>query len=230
MNNQISVIPISNIVFFPNTAISLYIVEPAYVKMVLKHIADREMIAVSNAETFNTQGGKSTTFTPKSICTMGHAVLLEKLPDGTIKIIINGIAKINLTNVVQNIPYLICQYEVIHETTKYLSNTGYFLDHKIQRLKSIMEDWIIRNIDEALERENFLHSLDSIATIIDYIGMHIITDIEVKQLLLENNNQIEKINIIDSLLKDYNPYQEDATVADALKDFRYIEQTAKLGH
>ncbi len=226
MTNRVNVIPIQNIVFFPQTALPVFVIEAAYVEMVLRSIENKEMIAISNADNLNPRG-LGASFSPHTICTMGRAILLETLPDHSIKILVYGEVKIQLVKVLQNIPYLVYQYKPVLDPA--IVEEGP-LGNRVEKLKEILDTWIEDSIEDSVERQFFKNAITDLNSIIGHICMYLVHDIEIKQILLETNGLVERIRILDSLFKGDGEYQEDTSVIEALKSFKNIEYTSKFAH
>ncbi len=226
---RLPILPLPNIVFFPNTSIPMLVSEPSYVRMIKDTIANDGHIGISMAEpTEEDQYNGSLRYTPQRIGTMGKPILLEELEDGSLKLLVEGSARIELLNVEQNIPYLIYKIKLIPDLKNHVPLS--FENAQISRLKEILDLWIEDTIDDSLERESFVQSLGGIHSIVDYLAMFLVGDREVRQVILENRNLHERIQILGSLLKGEYPHCEDDLVANAVKDFEYREKEHYLVH
>jgi hypothetical protein len=107
---------------------------------------------------------------------------------------------------------------------------GMLCDSKVERLKGLLDDWVLETISDSVERKHFQDKINSIREVIDYISMFLIKDHEMRQLLLENTSLNERIQMLDTLFKGPAPYIEDIAVTRAIKSFEILERTAKVGH
>lgn len=215
------ILPLPNIVMFPNTIIPMLIAEPSYIKMIKDCLMTDQSIGISMAEPVREIRGEvskgTPRYSPQRIATMGKPVLLEENEDGSIRILVKGERRIELLQVEQNLPYLIYRVRTLPDTRE-LSGMAFDSPH-IERLKDILNNWVEDTIEDSLERESFFQTLHSIHHIMDYLSMFMIEDSHVRQLLLENRSLHERIQMLSSLLRGENPESEDALVATALKDF-----------
>lgn len=228
MNRQftIPILPIPEVVFFPHTVLPIHIEEPIYVKMVKKCVEENGHMGVCLAEPTQSYPGVKVKYVPKKICSIGKPVILEEYPEGGVRIIVKGVVKVRLTNVIQNLPYAIFEAEEISD----IKENRVYNQGKIERLNEILSTWLDQNIPDSVERESFKKNLETVHHITDYICMLLIQDPTVKQLLLENHSLYERIQLINSLLKESDPFQEDLLVAQALKNFEHLDQASDYGH
>jgi Lon protease-like protein len=224
---NLPILPLPNIVFFPHTALPMIIIEPSYIKMVRDCIASDGSLVISMAEPIGSSE-EAQHYTPQAIATMGKPMMLEELEDGAIKVLITGQHRVELMAVEQNLPYLIYKVRLLPDIkeTKLMELEG----PQIERLRSLLNSWIDDSIDDSLERESFLESLDSLHHLIDYVSMYLISDRSMKQIVLENRSLHDRIQQLHSLLRGSYPDCEDSLVAIAMKDFESVELRSKLVH
>lgn len=223
---KVAVLPIPDLVFFPGTSLPLYIVEPVFIKMIRECVQNNMLVGVSMAEPLVYIYGHRRP-APKNICGIGKPIILEELYDGTLKVLIKGFGRVKLGQVQQNLPYLIYECE---EYSDIQDERGFVSDSKVERLKGLLDQWMLETISDSMERENFQENISSIHQVIDYICMFLIQDHEMRQLLLENTSLTERIQMLDTLLKGPTPFLEDMTAVQAIKNYEILEKTAKVGH
>lgn len=221
------ILPLPNIVFFPHTVLPMIIVEPSYIKMIKDCVNSNQSLVISMAEPIGTsEDGEH--YTPQAIATMGKPMMLEELEDGSIKILLSGQQRVELLSVEQNLPYLIYKVRLLpdHRDQKLTELKG----PQIERLRGLLNSWIDDSIEDSIEREVFLDSLDSLHHLIDYVSMYLVSDRSMKQIILENRSLQDRIQQLYSLLRGTYPDCEDSLVALAMKDYENVELRAKLVH
>ncbi len=224
--NKVAVLPIPNLVFFPGTSLPLYVVEPVFIRMIKECVEENMLVGISMAEPLVYIFGHKRP-TPKNICGIGKPIILEELYDGTLRVLIKGFGKVRLGAVEQNLPYLIYNCE---EYPDIKDTYGLVSDSKIERLKALLDNWILETISDSVERKIFQEKINSATEVMDYISMFLIKDEEMRQLLLENTSLNERIQMLDTLLKGHAPYFEDISATHAIKSFEVLEKMAKVGH
>lgn len=222
-----AILPLPNVVLFPNTIIPMLIVEPTYVKMVRDCLVTEQSIGISMAEPIEERSG-SPRYSPQRVATMGKPILLEEHEDGSLKILVKGEQRIELISVEQNIPYLIYKVRTIPDIRE--SSAIAFESPHIERLKEILDNWMEDTIEDSLERETFLQTLNTLHHIMDYLAMFMVADRHIRQLLLENRSLHERIQMLSSLLRGEYPDCEDTLVVNAIKDFEYGEMEHYFVH
>jgi uncharacterized protein len=224
---KVSILPVPDVVFYPNTVLPIYIMEPAYIKMVQDAVLNNEMIGISLAQPLeNHKKGQRTKYTPSTICSIGTPVIVEPFNEGTLKILIKGVKRVKLLSVFQNLPFLIFEAEDYADELKSTVMNG----GEVERLRDILDLWLIENIEDTAERESFNDNLKSLTHIIDYMSMFLIQDVVMRQTLLENNCLGDRVRILNLLLKDTNPFEEDLLTVHAFKDFEDLEKYSKAEH
>jgi Lon protease-like protein len=215
---QVPVIHLPNVIFFPKTALPLYIMDPVYEDMIKKSIEDGTHIGLCLEDP---SLGESS-----NIFTIGVPLIVDKLDDGTLKVLVHGVTKVQAIQVVQHLPYPIYECEGINENPDIDDETRF----KLNRLHIILDLWLEKNVLDKQERDNFMATITEAEQVVGYITTFLVRDRKVRQLLLENNSFHEKINLLNILLKDYLPFQEDSFVTDAILDYEDIEKHAKCAH
>ena len=168
--------------------------------------------------------GQRAKYTPKNICSIGVPVIVEPFNEGTLKILVKGVKKVKLLSIHQNLPFLIFEAEDYPDYPKSTILNG----GVVERLRNILDLWLEENISDTTERESFQDNLKTLAHIVDYMSMFLIQDVTMRQNLLENNCLVERVRILNLLLKDNNPFEEDLLTIDAFKNFENLELTSKL--
>ena len=227
----IPVLPVPNIVFFPNTALPLYIEEPSYIKLVRDCVESQGVMAISLAQPVaiskkHNQFLNRVQYRPSYICGVGKPMIIEEFGEKAIKVLIKGTGKIELLNLTQNLPYPAFEAKYIEE--KGLASG--FSNNLVERINSILREWININVGDSLEREAFFKGLTSVDHILDYVCMLLIQDRDIRQFMLETNSLYEKIHIINLLLTDASPLRENKTMVKALKHFEIVDKIARVSH
>ena len=75
---NVAVLPIPNLVFYPNTSLPLYIIDSRHVKMVHDCIATCRLLAVSLMDSKSSMGGGKNS--PRAICTAAVSYTHLTLP------------------------------------------------------------------------------------------------------------------------------------------------------
>ncbi len=222
---EIPVIPIPEVVFFPKTVLPLRIEEPSYQLLVRDAIKSHKEIAVAMARRSDQlaiyNGRRLSLFIPAPICSIGHPVIVEEDHYG-IKVLIKGTQRVQLLNLISNHKYPIFLAKIIHDDQQVF---GRSFGH-IQQIANMLEEWVAITVEDSLEREVFYNSLHTTSHIINYSAMLMIGDRDVRQLLLECDSNLERVNYLFLLLHGRSPLEENPRVSSAIKRFEIIEKIA----
>jgi Lon protease-like protein len=194
----IPIFPLSTVVFFPNTLLPLHIFEPRY-KQMIRDIKDAEGIIgmallkpgwerglAGNPEFYETAG-------------MGRIVSIEPLEDGRYNIVLYGLKRVRIVEVVRERPYTLARVEVLKDQC----GTG---DEALRRrMIELIAKW---NALFNEKQEKFKIKIDlslPLAPLTDLIASTQISSIMEKQQLLQETNverRAEKIiSYIETIYK-----------------------------
>lgn len=224
----IPILAIPNVVFYPGTSLPLFILDKLFFEIIEDCIKENRCIGIALAHVDESNFSVS----PEQVLGIGKPVYMQKLEDGTLKVLIKGVSKGIIKNKLYNIPYPTYEVEVLENTNLVLieNNINY------KKCARLLHDWLAQNIDDQLEREKFIETIEGPQSVIDYLCTFLIKDAPVRQLLLENQNIHEVISILCLLYADDNQtdtrlnFEENAHVSNALKNFQEIEKISKLAN
>mgnify|MGYP005655293361 CR=1 FL=1 len=230
-NMIIPVLPIPDVVFFPNTSLPLYIEESSYIQMINDCIRDEKPIAVSLAQPLSGHAihGKNISkiqYRPSRISGYGIPIIVEKYENNAIKILIKGMGRVKLHELVQNLPYPCFKAEFLNDLKEDLTYNQDYVD----RINSILQTWISVNITNSIEQEAFYSNLKTTSDIVDYVAMLMIHDRDIRQLILESDSLFEKVSMVNALLEDTGRHLENIETVNAIKHFEFIEKLSKVAH
>lgn len=211
---NLAVLPIPDMVLHPCTMAPIYVIEPSYIEMI-KNCVEKKValgVVIANPTTEHT------------VCTLTAPTILEEKNNGEISVLLQGVGRAKLEKLVQHLPWPVFEassYEDRPETMLYDTE-------QVDRLSKILNGWLYTQIDETEERERFLATIKTVDHIIDYICMLILKDIEMREVVLASDSLAERIKMLNLLLKDENPYEEDDVVLKVLKKYDHLQKTSDL--
>lgn len=211
---NLAVLPIPDMVFHPHTMVPVYIVEPSYVEMIKSCIEKNVALGViiANPRTEHT------------VCTLTAPTILEELESGEVSVLLQGIGRAKLEQLVQHLPW------PVFAATSYEDNREAILydTEQMDRLTNILNSWLYKHIENSSERDRFLGTIKTVNHTIDYICMLILRDIEIKEMVLATTSLADRINMLNLLLKDTNPFEEDQTILKVLKSYDHMQKTSDI--
>ena len=177
----IPLFPLATVVFFPNTLLPLHVFEPRYRQMV-KDIIDGERII--GMVLLKPGWEKSYEGNPEiySVVGMGRIVNSEPLDDGRFNIVLYGLKRVKIIDIVKDIPYRLARVEILEDVHGTNENI-----HR-ERIVDLILRW---NGIIGKEHESHLINIDTrlpLENLIDAIASTSVSNVFEKQELLEEIN------------------------------------------
>jgi len=206
--NTISIFPLSNAIFFPNTVLPLNIFEPRYKKMTEDALLNDKLIGMVQTKNYKN------TFKPEvfNVGCLGKIETHSKTPDGRYLINLTGLIRFKILYELEtNLPYrkFKVSYEDYLEDLEKIKfsdkiNVIDLIDktRKFFKIHQLSTDW---KIVEKVEPNQLVNSLSMICPF----------SVSEKQTLLEAKNLIERTNLINQIINFYilgNNNQQDKKI------------------
>ena len=112
----VPILPLRGVVVFPQTAVPLTIGQPRSVKLVDDAVAGTRFIGLVAAKDPSIESPE-----PKDLYSIGTLATIHRLlraPDGTIRLLVQGIERFKIIEFTQNDPYLMAHIERLPETVE----------------------------------------------------------------------------------------------------------------
>ena len=196
---KISIFPLSNFIFFPQTSIPLNIFEPRYLQMINDSIKRNRLIGMVQPKKNKQKKTNKTEL--YSVGCMGKIINFNETEDGRIILVLKGISRFTLKSELSN-EKLYREFEVSYkefekdlelndETTKFID-----LDTILDELKKLFKrkNYIL-NLDE-FNNENQEQTINALCMISPF-------SLEEKQILLESKNTNERKIKLKEILDTY---------------------------
>ena len=221
MNTKsIPVLPLRDIVVFPGMVAPLFVGRKQSVNA-LNHVmsSDKEILLLAQKDS-DVENPK-----PNNLYkwgTIAKVLQLLKLPDGTIKVLVEGIDRANLSKISSNKDYLTANVEVLVKKTK--------TNIKIKALSKVVieqfEEYIKLNKKLSNDLIGNLKSITDANKISDLVSVNLAISIKQKQELLELIDLEQRLDKIYSyLMAEIDSFQVEKKIKGRVK--RQMEKTQK---
>lgn len=209
---QLPVLPIKGGVIFPNLVSPLVITTERSAKLVDETLAgDKLVVAVTqkNPELEEAQ--------PNDLYQIGTVILISKMlrfPDGTMRLLVQGLRRARIIDFSQREPYLKAKVETIEETEK----------------KDISVEAMMRNVVNLFhqladmapylpeELSTVVMNIESPSRLADFVASYTHFDLEEKQNLLETFDAKERLSrLVPLLTKEISILELGAKIRDQVK-------------
>ena len=177
----VPVFPLSTVVFFPNTLLPLHIFEQRYRDMLTDTLNSEKAIVMAllkpgweknyygNPEVFDIAG-------------MGKIVSSETFKDGRSNIVLYGLKRIKIMEIIEEKPYRKAKVEIL-EDRKITFDSDYR-----ERLNQLITDWNSMLGDKEKKHKISINTLLPLENLTDVLASVLITNVFEKQQLLEETD------------------------------------------
>ena len=185
------VLPLRDIVVFPHMIVPLFVGRQKSVAALEKvmHGQDKQILLVTQENPSKDDPSADELYT---VGTLGNIIQLLKLPDGTVKVLIEGISRMNILAYKDTEQYMTATAEPLVETLNYNSE----LEAMTRTIVSEFEQYIKMNRKIPADVLVGVHQIDDPAKLADTIASYFTLKIHEKQELLETidvNQRLEKV-------------------------------------
>jgi hypothetical protein len=186
--------PLATVVFFPNTLLPLHVFEPRYRQMVNDVINNERIIGMV---LLKPEWEKNYYGNPEihSVACMGRIVSLEALEDGKFNIVLFGLKRVRILEIVKDLPYRVARVKIledIHEANE-------------ESYRKRIEDLILRwNGMLGKEHESHKIRIDTglpLENLTDALASLIVSNVFEKQDLLAEANVKKRAEMILNTLE-----------------------------
>jgi ATP-dependent Lon protease len=190
--NEISILPVKDTVVFPGLSLPLVIPEPEYAPMLDEAIMQGQPIGVvAQKEVKNEDAARIDIF---DVGTTSKVLKMLRFPDGSVRILIQGMARFKLNSVYSSDPYPVAGIEVID----------------VPRLNEVEEEALRRSLMEIMQKivgkldylpENLLNTAAGVTDpglLADIIASNLKINTEAKQFVLETFDIKERVRLVVS--------------------------------
>jgi len=181
--------PLSSVVFFPNTLLPLHIFEPRYKEMVNAALNNEKIIGMALLKP-GWEGDYYRNPEVYDVIGMGRIVSSEELNDGKINIVLYGLKRARIIEIVEELPYRQALVSIMEN--EYDTNNESF--------RSIIEEhinkWNLYLDDKQKSHRINVNTKLPLENLTDALGSLIFPNVFDKQKLLEETNVQKRAEII----------------------------------
>ena len=193
---QLPLLPVRDIVIFPYMVLPLFVGRDISIKAIEAALASDRLIFLTTQKNQETEEPSSDDL--HHIGTVGVIMRMLKLPDNRIKILVQGLAKARIQNVVQTNPFFSVQLETIPE--------------KPAAMSSLEHEAIIRSAREGLEKLlglgkavmpdvlTVIENLNDPGRLADIIASNLGLSIDITQEVLEIDHPLARLKRVNDIL------------------------------
>ena len=191
---KLCLLPLRDVVVFPNMVVPLFVGRSKSIKALEKSMElNQKILLVTQKDPSDDDPKPSNLF---KVGTLSSILQLLKLPDGTVKVLAEGVSRVNIKKYFDNDEYLQANYSEFKEDSD--------IKDKPEALRrtilSHFEQYVKLNKKISSEVFVSVSSIESVDRLVDTIASQISIKIEDKQNILESNSLENRISLLLKLL------------------------------
>lgn len=195
-NKKYPLLPLRDVVVFPHMVIPLFVGRDMSVKALDKAMQDdRIIILLTQTDSEIAVPDVKDLYKVGTAC---EILQLLKLPNGTIKVLVEGLSRVYNENVKEN-------DEKYFETEIKTYEKQYDIDDSVfqqkEELFTVFEEYIAQNKKIPKEALSSVRNIDDLAHMTDAVSSYVSMRVELKQTLLETADPAERIPLIIKYIK-----------------------------
>ncbi len=211
-NIEILILPLRDVVVYPNMIVPLFIGRKKSIFCLeLSMKQNKKILLVTQKKASNDKPGINDFF---KVGTISNILQVLKLPDGTIKILVEGLERAKIIEIQDKGKYFIALINKIHESK---------INKKEQKIivKTLInqfELYIKLNKKIPIEILNSLNNIDNIVKLADTVATHLPLKLNNKQKILELFNINERLEYLISMIEsEINILKIEKKIRDRIK-------------
>ena len=191
--DEVAVMTLPGVAFFPQALLPLHIFEPRYRQMLKDVLASHRLFAVAGVNPAT--GGFEP---PHRIATVGLVRACQKTPEGTSNLLLQGLARVEVGAILREKPYRSVKIRAL------ASAPGAGADENLKLRTGLLR---LINLRARLDGEEpgqfmqFLHTVDDPEAFVDLAASNLCEDATVKQRLLETLDVHERLRLFTRHLR-----------------------------
>ncbi|WP_425619609.1 endopeptidase La [Buchnera aphidicola] len=191
----IPVLPLRDVVIYPHMVIPLFVGRKTSIQCIENSMSnDKKIMLIAQKEASKETPTQNDLF---NVGTISAILQMLKLPDGTVKVLIEGLQRASIKNLKNTGQYFIAEIELIH-TPKILPKEQEVL---IRTTINQFESYIKLNKKIPLEILNTLNNIKNSEKLADTIAAHMPLKLHDKQSVLEICNINERLEFLMAIME-----------------------------
>lgn len=178
-NKEVPILPLRDVVVYPNMIVPLFVGREQSISAVeTAMLGDKQLVLLTQRNASDDEPDDDALY---KIGTIAKILQILKLPDGTIKLLVEGQDRVEIMQIMHGNTHMLAKIKVLPIATSNSSE----MDIMIRSLGVQFEQYVKLNNKLPVEILNSLSSIEDPARLADTIASHLNLKIEDKQQLLE---------------------------------------------
>src|SRR3989440_4065078 len=184
---RVPLLPLRDIIVFPHMVVPLFVGRQKSIRALEEAMNKQKFILLAAQKDAKTNDPTEDDI--YRVGTLGTVVQLLRLPDGTVKVLVEGKKRARVTRYLSNAEYFLVEAEAVEE----VCNKSTEVEALIRSVNATFENYVKPNKKVPPEMIMSVASIDEAARLADTIVAHLGIKLEDKQTLLEMINPAERL-------------------------------------
>ena len=195
--DEVPVMTLPRVVFFPQTLMPLHIFEPRYRQMLSHVLARDRLMAVAGLDS-RQQNDTGSFEPPHRVATIGIIRACQKSPDGTSNLLLQGLCRAQILEIAQEDPYRVIRIKALQSNSTASPETNAALRHEIHRLITLKQQCVGESTKEL---NDFMRTVEDPDSFADLAAFSFCENPAIKQQLLETLDVSARLEILSRHLQ-----------------------------
>lgn len=222
IDSEIPLLPLKDIVVFPNMIVPVFINEDLCVNAVESALGKERKIFLSAFKVMGQDGdGLECSLEPPfdvyNVGTICSIMRTRKLPDGRMKVLVQGVQKAAVASLVQHEPFPVVKLQAIEEPQ--LMNTSSEVEALIRAVRESLEKVV--SLGKVLSPDilMILEDVNDPGRLADLVASNLGLKVHEAQSVLSLNNAVDRLKLVYNLLsREIEVYQMQVRIQSNAKD------------
>jgi ATP-dependent Lon protease len=184
-----------DIIVFPHMVVPLFVGREKSISALEEAMAgDRELMLAAQRKA-KTQDPEESDI--HAVGTIGHIIQLLRIPDGTVKVLVEGKARARITSFEQSTPYFVCEVEELPELAESSVESAAIM----RSVRDAFEDYVKLNNQIPPEMLVSVRTIEEPGRLADTIVAHVSLKVRDKQELLETRSPTRRLERLLELMQ-----------------------------
>ena len=192
---QVPLLPLRDIVVFPHMVVPLFVGRERSIAALEEAMkADKEVMLSAQKDARTNDPGPADIF---EVGTLGLIIQLLRLPDGTVKVLVEGRSRARIVHLTQDKAFYLAEYEELLQEVP----ASVEVEALMRSMKSTFGTYLKLNKKIPHEMLSSVQSIDDAARLADTIAAHLTLKLEQKQQVLEMTSPLQRLEKLHELLQ-----------------------------
>jgi ATP-dependent Lon protease len=188
-------LPLRDIIVFPHMVVPLFVGREKSINALEEAMAgSKELVLAAQRKAKTNDPREEEIF---AVGTIGHIIQLLRLPDGTVKVLVEGKGRARITGFSQATPFFLVEAEDLPETI----DRGVELNALMRSVQTVFENYVKLNKRIPPEMLMSVQTIDDPGRLADTIVAHVQLKLKDKQDLLETASAVKRLERLYELMQ-----------------------------